>query len=140
VLQDMSHIGIVVNDLEAALELWTGVFGYVEVERQRVELEGVRNAFVSIGTPRGAGACIELMEPLDKSDMSNPIARRLAENGEGIFHVAIFAEDPSTASRELKDAGLTVIDRPPVWEGEKARAIVHPKSANGVLLEIYTRP
>jgi methylmalonyl-CoA epimerase len=139
VLQDLSHFGIVVHDLDKAVALWTEVFGYKEIERQHVELEGVRNAFVSPGPPRGEAVVIELMEPLDKSDMSSPIARRLAEVGEGIFHVAVFAEDPELASEAFKKAGLTVIDRPPVWEGEPPRAIVHPKSANGVLLEVTAR-
>ena len=139
-LQEMSHIGIVVHDLDKAVALWTDVFGYREVERQHVELEGVRNAFVSPGPPRGEAVVIELMEPLDKDDMSSAIARRLAEVGEGIFHVAMFADDPEAASTRFKEAGLTVIDRPAVWEGEQPRAIVHPRSANGVLLEVCARP
>jgi methylmalonyl-CoA epimerase len=139
VLQDLSHLGIVVHDLDKAVALWTEVFGYTEIERQHVELEGVRNAFVSHGPARGEAVVIELMEPLDKEDMTSPIARRLAEAGEGIFHVAVFSDDPAATSEKLKAAGLRVIDRPPVWPGEPARAIVHPKSANGVLLEVTAR-
>jgi methylmalonyl-CoA epimerase len=132
----ISHVGVVVEDLEAAVSSWCDHFGFVVVERQTVEIEGVRNAFLSTGAARGQTMCIELMEPLDKEDMDNAIARRLKQQGEGVYHIAAYVDDPATASRRLAAGGLTVIDRPSAAEGEPVRTIVHPRSANGVLLEL----
>lgn len=132
----MSHIGVIVEDLDRAVEEWCDHFGLQVVESTTVEVEGVRNAFVSPGPGREEAACVELIEPLDKSDMSNPIARRLAQVGEGVYHAAFWVDDPETAGARLRGKGVTVIDAPPAWEGEKPRAIVHPKSANGLLLEL----
>lgn len=132
----MSHIGVVVDDLERAVQEWCTRYGLVLLGEEVVEVEGVRNAFVSPGPPREQAACIELIEPLDKSDMSNAIARRLANSGEGLYHVAFFTDDPAAASEQLREHGVTVIDREPAGEGQPPRAVVHPKSANGLLIEL----
>lgn len=132
----MSHIGIIVEDLDQAVEEWCDRYGLQVVEGGTVEVEGVRNAFVSPGPGREEAACVELMEPLDKSDMSNPIARRLAKVGEGVYHAAFWVDDPATAGERLRDEGVTAIDAPPTEEDAQPRAIVHPKSANGLLLEL----
>jgi methylmalonyl-CoA/ethylmalonyl-CoA epimerase len=139
-LEHISHIGIVVDDLESAVSLWTDQFGYREVERMSVEVEGVRSVFVSPGHLRGEGMVVELIEPVDKADMTNAIARRLSEVGPGFFHIGIFANDPAAESARLRGAGLTVLDLPPASESEPPRGVIHPKSALGVLMEILPRP
>ncbi len=139
-LSDISHIGIVVDDLDGAISLWTDAFGWRVIERMTVEVEGMRSVFVSPGHARGSGTVVELIEPLDKDDLSSPITRRLAETGPGIFHIGIFADDPPAESERLRGLGLFVLDLPPAANGEPPRAVVHPKSADGVLLEILVRP
>jgi hypothetical protein len=78
---------------------------------------------------------VELMEPIDKSDMSNPVARRLARSGEGFYHLAVVTDDVAAAGRVLAARSLPLIDRPPVGAGRQGRWLVHPKAANGVMIE-----
>jgi methylmalonyl-CoA epimerase len=132
----MSHFGVVVEDLDRAVEEWTERFGLREVERSVVAEEGVRAAYVSTADSREAATCVELVEPLDKSDMANVIARYLAEHGEGIFNVAFYVDDPAAAGERLRGHGVKAIDLPPAGIAEGPRVVVHPKSANGVLLEL----
>ncbi|MBS1862115.1 MAG: VOC family protein [Actinobacteria bacterium] len=132
----MSHIGIIVEDLDQATAEWMERYGLVDLGGEVVEVEGIRNTFLSAGPSREEAACIELIEPLDKSDMSNAIARFLANKGEGLFHVAFFVDDPTADGAKLRERGVTVIDREAHAEGERARALVHPKSANGLMLEL----
>lgn len=132
----MSHIGIVVEDLDQAVGEWCERYGLVNIGEEVVEVEGVRNAFLSAGPSREEATCIELIEPLDKSDMSNAIARRLANSGEGLYHAAFFVDDPTTDGEKLREHGVVVIDREASGEGERARAVIHPKSANGLMLEL----
>ncbi|MBS1889179.1 MAG: VOC family protein [Actinobacteria bacterium] len=132
----MSHIGVVVEDLDQATAEWCERYGLVNLGGEVVEVEGVRNAFLSAGPSREEAACIELIEPLDKSDMSNAIARFLANKGEGLYHVAFFVDDPTADGEKLREHGVVVIDREAHAEGERARAVIHPKSANGLMLEL----
>jgi methylmalonyl-CoA/ethylmalonyl-CoA epimerase len=135
-INSMSHIGIVVDDLDKSVAEWCERYGLVVLSEEVIEVEGVRNAFISPGPSREEAACIELIEPLDKSDMDNAIARRLAKHGEGLYHVAFFVDDPVADGAGLREHGVVVIDRVPHAEGARPRAVIHPKSANGLLLEL----
>ena len=130
----ISHIGIVVADREKALSLWRDQFGLKQFAEMRIEVEGIHSVFLSVSGKAGEMG-IELMEPLDKSDMSNPVARRLAQKGEGFYHIAVVSGDVGGAGRTLKEGGLTLFERPAVVEGDVGRWLVHPKSANGVMVE-----
>jgi methylmalonyl-CoA epimerase len=135
-----SHVGIVVRDLEKAVETWTAVFGLVEVERMSVEAEGVRSVFLSTGAAYGEGTCVELIEPLDPDDPDSAIARRLAEHGEGVFHLAFRTSDATSAADSLAAAGLRAVKLAPAGSEAAPRAVVHPKSANGILIELLGNP
>ncbi len=76
----ISHIGIVVADREKALSIWRDQFGLKQFGEMRIEVEGIHSVFLSVSGKAGEMA-IELMEPLDKTDMNNPVARRLAQQG-----------------------------------------------------------
>lgn len=130
----ISHIGIVVADREKALSIWRDQFGLKQFAEMRIEVEGIHSVFLSVSGKAGEMA-IELMEPLDKADMSNPVARRLAQKGEGFYHIAVVAEDVAKAGRKLKEGGLPLLERPSVAAGDAARWLVHPKAANGVMVE-----
>jgi len=133
-IQKVSHIGIVVRDLDAAVRLWTGTFGLTEYRRIDIPVEGIRSAFLSPGgTPDEM--TIEILQPLDPEDMQNPVARRLARSGEGFYHLAVEVDDVAGSGRTLAAAGLTVLERGPAARGEDARWLVHPKDANGVMVE-----
>lgn len=130
----ISHIGIVVADREKALSIWRDVFGLKQFAEMRIEAEGIHSVFLSVSGNEGEMA-IELMEPLDKSDMDNPVARRLAQKGEGFYHVAVVVDDVAEAGRRLVEYGLPIIERPSIAAGEAVRWLVHPRAADGVMVE-----
>ena len=134
----ISHIGVLVHDADAATELWTESFGFNKLDDRRIEVEGIRSVFISIGGTWDE-MVIELMEPLDKSDMDNALSRRLAKLGEGFYHLCLEVEDVEASGRELVARGMTVLMRDPIGADASARWLVHPKDANGVLVESIAR-
>jgi methylmalonyl-CoA epimerase len=130
----VSHIGIVVRDLDAASKLWSEAYGFQEFRRMDIPAEGIRSAFLS---PGGTGdeMFIELMQPADPDDTSNAVARRLARSGEGFYHVALWMDDVEESGRDLEARGMTVLRRDPAVEGDEPRFVVHPRDSNGVLVE-----
>ena len=130
----MSHFGIVVNNLEESTKLWTETYGLKVLKSGRVDAEGIRNLFLIVGN-----SYIELMEPTDKQDTNNAIARRLATKGEGIYHVALVVDDLEKTGSELEERGIVLTRRVPIEDEPEGRIVVHPKCASGVLLELVTR-
>jgi methylmalonyl-CoA/ethylmalonyl-CoA epimerase len=129
----MSHVGIVVNDLKKAQDVWVNTFGLSIASSGFIEAEGIKNSFLKVGSN-----FIELMEPINHTDQNNAIARRLIEKGEGVFHIALISDDIDTESKKLAGQGLTLIKRPPSEDQPHGRWVIHPKSANGVLVEILS--
>ena len=130
----ISHIGIVVEDMEAALKVWRDGLGFKQFSEARFEVEGIRSVFLSLSGKPGEMS-VELMEPLDKTDMRNPVARRLARNGEGFYHLALVTEDVEASGKTLAARSFPVMDRAAVGGAAQGRWLVHPKAANGVMLE-----
>lgn len=130
-----SHVGIIVNDIEKAKEHWFKVYGLKCTHSGVVPQEGIKNAMLPIGTN-----AIELIEPIDHNDMSNAVAKRLATRGEGLYQLAIFVDDIYQEGKELAERGATLIKRDPTPDMPRMplviRWIVHPKDANGALLEL----
>ncbi len=134
----ISHFGILVHDADAATELWTESFGLTKFDDRRIDVEGIRSVFLSVGGTWDE-MVIEIMEPLDKTDMSNALSKRLASVGEGFYHVCLEIEDVPGSAQELKDRGMTVLMRDPTDPGANPRWLVHPKDANGVMVESVDR-
>ncbi|MDP6872347.1 MAG: VOC family protein [Alphaproteobacteria bacterium] len=134
----ISHFGVLVHDADAATKLWTESFGLQKFEDRRIEVEGIRSVFVSVGGTWDE-MVIEIMEPLDKSDMDNALSRRLAKVGEGFYHVCLEVEDVEGSGKELEARGMRVLMRDPTDPGASARWLVHPKDANGVMVESVKR-
>ena len=130
----ISHIGVVVNDLEAALRIWRDKLGFKQFSEAHFDVEGIRSVFLSL-SGRPGEMSIELMEPVDKSDMNNPVARRLAKAGEGFYHLAVVTDDVSASAAALERQSLAIIERPPVAGAAHGRWLIHPKAANGVMVE-----
>jgi len=130
----ISHIGVVVADMDAALRTWRDKLGFKQFAEAHFDVEGIRSVFLSL-SGRSGEMSIELMEPVDKSDMSNPVARRLAKSGEGFYHLALVTEDVAASGRTLAERSLVVMERPPVGSAKQGRWLIHPKAANGVMLE-----
>jgi len=124
------HIAIVVRDLDAALALYRDTLGLEMTERREVPAEGVEIAFL----PAGEGE-IELLRPLDKE---SGVARFLEKRGEGLHHICLVVEDVETAMERLQEAGAQLLSEEPRVDEHGTRYVfVHPKSAHGVLLELY---
>lgn len=125
----ISHLGIAVKDLKAAEALFTTLLGAENVHHEEVEDQGVRVASIRLGE-----SLIELTEP---SRPDSPIAAYLEKRGEGIHHVAIEVEDVDKELARLKGEGFRLIDEHsrPGSHGMRI-AFLHPKSTNGVLIEL----
>jgi len=130
----ISHIGVIVKDMDAALAIWQDQFGLKKFGEANIDVEGIRSVFLSVSGKPGE-MTIELMEPQDQSDMSNPVARRLANNGEGFYHLAVVVDGVDRSTQAFKDKGFPVIERGAVEEGGEGRWLIHPKAANGVMVE-----
>ena len=126
------HLGVAVEDLDAALATYERLFG-AEVEHSAtVEEQGVRAASLRIGTGR-----VELLEPLDED---TPVGRFLAKRGPGMHHVAYEVSDLGATLVELARAGADLIDEQPragLFGLEVA--FIHPDSVHGVLTEVVSR-
>lgn len=128
----LDHVGIAVESLDEALELYSGLLGLQLKGIETVEEQKVRTAFLPLG-----GTELELLE---STDPEGPIAKFIAARGPGLQHIAFRVEDIDSALEELKAAGLRLIDEKPRHGAGGARiAFLHPKSAKGVLVELCER-
>jgi len=128
-LTEIDHVAIAVNDLEAAIDYYRSVFGADVAHRERIDSDGVEEALLKV-----ADSYVQLLTPT--SDDS-PVAKYLANRGEGIHHVGYRVDDCAAALQAVKDAGGRVIDEQP-RPGSRGTtvAFVHPKGAFGTLIEL----
>jgi methylmalonyl-CoA/ethylmalonyl-CoA epimerase len=129
--QGIHHLGVAVEDLDAALVTYEHLFGAEVEHRATVDDQGVRAASVRIGAAR-----VELLEPLGAD---TPVGRFLAKRGPGMHHVAYEVSDLRATIAELAEAGANLIDAAP-REGLFGLevAFVHPDSVHGVLSEVVS--
>ena len=126
------HIGIAVRDLDVALAFYRDTLGLEVTERREVPEEGVEIAFL----PTGEGE-IELLEPLDEE---SGVARFLEKRGEGLHHICLTVEDVEATMERLRAAGARLLSKEPRVNVHGTRYVfVHPRSAHGVLLELYEK-
>jgi methylmalonyl-CoA/ethylmalonyl-CoA epimerase len=126
------HLGVAVEDLDAALSAYERLFGAELEHRAAVPEQGVEAAAVLIGDGR-----VELLEPLEED---SPVGRFLSRRGPGMHHVAYEVADVRAAVDSLAQAGAELIDEQP-REGLFGLqvAFVHPDSVHGVLTEVVAR-
>lgn len=125
----IEHIGIAVKDLAAAEEVYTRLLGGPSYKREAVESEGVITSFFKVGPNK-----IELLE---SSRPDGPIAKAIEKRGEGIHHIAFEVADIHAEMVRLKAAGFILLNEEPKRGADnKLVCFVHPKSANGVLVEL----
>jgi len=134
----ISHFSILVRGSDAATKLWTEAFGLKMIEDRRIEVEGIRSVFVSVGSTWDE-MVIEIMESLDKSNMENALSRRLAKAGEGFYHVCLEVDDIEGSATVLRKSGMTVLMRDLAEPSASPRWLVHPKDANGVMVKAIKR-
>ncbi len=127
-LKKVNHIGIAVKSIEEAKRFYEAIGLVVEGE-EVVEEQKVRVAFIQVGETR-----IELLEATSED---SPVAKFIGKRGEGIHHIAFQVDDVEKALEVLKNKGVRLIDEKPRRGAHNTRiAFIHPKSTNGVLVEL----
>jgi methylmalonyl-CoA epimerase len=125
----IDHIGVAVEDLDAAVSLYRDSLGMREQHRETVEEQGVDAALLDVGDGH-----VELLAPLGPE---TPVGKYLAKRGPGLHHVAYAVADIESELARLRDAGLRLIDETPrVGIRDSRVAFVHPSATGGVLTEI----
>jgi len=125
----IDHIGVAVEDLDAAIKLYERSFEMDLVHRETVESQGVEAVLLDVGEGH-----IELLAPLGPD---TPVGKFLAKKGPGIHHVAYSVEDIDKALEQAKAIGLKLIDESPRTGIRGSRvAFVHPAATGSVLTEI----
>jgi len=125
----IDHVGVAVADLDEALDLYTGAYGFALAHRETVTEQGVEAALLDVGENH-----VELLAPLSSD---TPVGRFLASRGPGMHHVAYQTDDIEATLRKLQNSGLRLIDVTPRAGIRSSRvAFLHPSASGGVLTEI----
>ena len=128
-MRKIEHIGIAVKSLEKSNEVFKKLFGEEHYKVETVESEHVSTSFFQLGETK-----IELLEATNEK---SAIARYLDKNREGIHHIAFDVEDIHKEIERLKSEGFEFIsDQPKKGADNKLVVFIHPKSANGLLVEL----
>jgi methylmalonyl-CoA epimerase len=128
-LSRIDHMGVAVEDLDAAIALYESTYGMEVVHRETVEEQGVEAVLLDVGENH-----VELLRPLGPD---TPVGKFLAKKGPGLHHVAYQVSDIDSVLESLTSAGLRLIDeRPRVGIRNSRVAFLHPGSTGGVLTEI----
>jgi len=128
-MNKIEHIGIAVKNLEESNILFGKLFGKPHYKVETVESEGVNTSFFQVGENK-----IELLEAT-KDD--SPISKFIDRKGEGIHHIAFDVDDIDSEIARLKAEGFIVLNETPKRGADnKLVAFLHPKSSNGVLIEL----
>lgn len=125
----LDHVGIAVDDLDAALAFYAGALGLEVDATEDVPSQGVRAHFVRVGS-----AALELLEATTEE---SPVRRFVSRRGAGIHHLTLRVDDLPAALARLKARGVRLVDETPREGAEGALvAFVHPAAAHGVLVEL----
>ncbi|TRX02269.1 methylmalonyl-CoA epimerase [Flavobacterium gawalongense] len=128
-MRKIEHIGIAVNDLEASNLIFEKLLGVPPYKFEEVESEGVTTSFFNVGPNK--------IELLAATNPESPIAKFIEKKGEGIHHIAFDVEDIISEIARLKKEGFVVLNEVPKKGADnKLVAFLHPKSTNGVLIEL----
>lgn len=128
-MKKIEHIGIAVKDLKAANITYEKLLGYEPYKQEVVDTEGVTTSFFMSGESK--------IELLAATNPDSPIAKFIEKRGEGIHHIAFAVEDIYAEVARLKAEGFQIINEEPRKGADnKLVVFVHPKSVNGVLVEL----
>ncbi len=128
-LTNIEHIGIAVRDLAQANALYTRLLNVPPYKQETVESEGVTTSFFCVNQTK--------LELLEATNPDSAIARFLEKRGEGVHHIAIEVDDIQTEMERLRNEGFILLnEQPKPGADNKLVCFVHPKTTNGVLIEL----
>ena len=124
----LNHVCIAVRDIEASLSFYARIFGTRGGEAVDIADQGVRAALVRVG-----GSQLEFIQP---TDPEGGVARFLDRRGEGVHHICFEVEGLQDTLDRLQQSGVDLIDTAPREGLSGSIAFIHPRSTNGVLVEL----
>jgi methylmalonyl-CoA/ethylmalonyl-CoA epimerase len=125
----IDHLGIAVANLENSLNIFKNILGMECTGEEVVEEQNVKVAFLPVGESE--------LELLESTSPDGSIAKFIEKKGEGIHHIAFEVDDLEAKLEELEKEGVRLIDKKPRYGAGGARiAFLHPKSTNGILIEL----
>ena len=128
-MKKIEHIGIAVKNLEKSNKLFTSLFGAPNYKTEEVVSEGVKTSFFASGPNK--------IELLQATNPNSPIAKFIEKNGEGVHHIAFAVLDIEAEIKRLQNEGFVVLNETPKKGADnKLVVFLHPKSTNGVLIEL----
>jgi methylmalonyl-CoA/ethylmalonyl-CoA epimerase len=129
VMEKIEHIGIAVKNLDKSNKLFASLLGKYHYKTEEVASEGVKTSFFQSGPNK-----IELLEA---TSPESPIAKFIEKKGEGVHHIAFAVNDIESEIKRLQKEGFIVLNEiPKKGADNKLVAFLHPKSTNGVLIEL----
>ena len=127
----IDHLGIAVNSIDQGKSFWSEILGLTLEGSETVSEQKVTTAFLPVGESE--------VELLESTAPDGPVAKFIEKKGEGFQHVAFRVANIEEALAELKAKGVRLIDETPKGAGGAKIAFLHPKSTNGVLVELCER-
>jgi methylmalonyl-CoA/ethylmalonyl-CoA epimerase len=128
-MKKIEHLGIAVKDLEASNQIFEDILGESPYKSEEVESESVITSFFQTGESK-----IELLQATNEG---SAIAKFIEKKGEGLHHIAFAVDDIQAEIDRLKSKGYRMIhEKPKAGADGKIIAFMHPKSSNGVLVEL----
>jgi methylmalonyl-CoA/ethylmalonyl-CoA epimerase len=128
-IKKIEHLGIAVDNIDASIKIYEKLLGTNCYKIEEVKSEGVKTAFLQVGESK-----IELLEA---TDSSSPIAKFLSKKGKGIHHIAFDSSDIEEDIKRLKSDGFELIHQSPKDGADNKKiAFLHPKSTDGILIEL----
>lgn len=128
-MKNIEHIGIAVKDMDVSKDLFSKLLNVAPYKSEEIASEGVETVFFKTGETK--------VELLAATNENSPIAKFLEKKGEGIHHIAFEVADIDAEINRLESEGFKLInDKPKNGADNKRIAFLHPKSTNGVLIEI----
>ncbi len=128
-IKKIEHIGIAVKNIEQANELYTKLLGFGAYKSEKVESEMVTTSFFKTGDSK--------VELLEAQSPDSAISKFIDKKGEGLHHIAFEVDDIVAEMENLRNLGFTLLsDTPKRGADNKLICFIHPKSANGVLVEL----
>ncbi len=128
-MKKIEHLGIAVENLEKANEVFKKLLGKAHYKVETVEREGVSTSFFEIGESK-----IELLEATNEN---SAIHKFIGKKGQGIHHIALAVDDILSEMKRLKEEGFILLSEEPLSGADnKLICFLHPKSTNGVLIEL----